>query len=81
MVTRGILLTFLQMSASRCNVDLTADNGLYALFLKRGIELNRTVHYAMIGNRHRILAERKSLLSYGRYSGSAVKQAVFGMKM
>ena len=68
-------------AAPRRDINLTADNGLYACLSGRHKKLDSTIHNAMVGYRQAIHTQLSGPLHQLRNTAHAVKQAILGMDM
>ena len=77
----AIVSVALVETASGGEVDLASDDRLDPLCLASVVELYRSVHYAVVGDRYRSMTCRLCRRRYFFYSARAVKHTVFGMQM
>jgi hypothetical protein len=80
-VARAILRARFIAAGAVCNVYLTADYGLHALFFARLIEIHRAEHRAVVGYGDGAVPHGGGDFRYFIDTASAVEQAVFRVKM
>ena len=69
------------MPAHRCNVDLTADYGLYSGLFCLQVEIDNPMHSTVIGDGQTVHAQFFGPFDEVRNTTHAVKEAVFAMDM